>query len=57
MKIKFDACITTQPSMMDKVEKNDTMVLPIEQDNDVSFIPPIDFIIPCAFNNGGLPCS
>jgi hypothetical protein len=57
VKIKFDACITTQPSMMDKVEKNDTMVLPIEQDNDVSFIPPIDFIIPCAFNNGGLPCS
>lgn len=50
MKVEFDANNINQPSMIDEVEKLDLMLLPIEQETFVSFIPPIDFIIPEAFN-------
>ena len=45
MKVEFDANKTNKPSMIDEVEKLDLMLLPIEQERDVSFIPSIDFII------------
>ena len=50
MKVEFDANNTKQPPMIDEVEKLDLMLLPIEQERFVSFIPSIDFIIPEAFN-------
>ena len=50
MKVEFDANNTNKPSMIDEVEKLDLMLLPIEQERVVSFIPSIDFIIPGEFN-------
>ena len=50
MKVEFDANKTNKPSMIDEVEKLDLMLLPIEQERDVSFIPSIDFIILEEFN-------
>jgi hypothetical protein len=51
VKIEFDAYATKNPSMGQEVtkpgvKKFDIVMLPIEQDKAVSFIPLIDFIIP-----------
>ncbi len=53
-KFEFDDCANDQPSMMEEVDKLDTMVHPVCQEKTASFttlIPHIDFVIPNEFND------